>query len=219
MANAVDAVRSSGGPWANATGLIQIAPGLSAPGVAITFSANEQIFGENEPADFIYTVVSGATRTMRLLDDGRRHIGAFHLPGDVFGLERGNAHRFTAEAIVASKIALVRRATLERAAECDCLIAHRLRSLIAHELEDLQDHMLLLGHGNASQRVEQFLVRLARRTASATVDLPMSRCDIADHLGLTLETVSRTLNQLVRDRAIELPSVRRVVVRLPREDG
>jgi CRP/FNR family nitrogen fixation transcriptional regulator len=67
--------------------------------------------------------------------------------------------------------------------------------------------------------VEQFLVRLARRTASATVDLPMSRCDIADHLGLTLETVSRTMNQLVRDRAIELPSVRRVVVRLPQEDG
>lgn len=213
MTNAANAVRSNRCAWANATGLVQIAAGLAAPGVVINFTANEQIFGENEPADFIYTVVSGATRSVRLLDDGRRHIGAFHLPGDVFGLERGEAHRFTAEAVGGSRIGLVRRTVLERAAEQDSDVARRLRSLTANALEDLQDHMLLLGHRCASQRVELFLMRLARRAASATVDLPMSRCDIADHLGLTLETVSRSLNQLVRDRTIELPSVRRVVVR------
>jgi CRP/FNR family nitrogen fixation transcriptional regulator len=195
--------------------LYEIAPDLELPGFAMTFDANEEIFGEEEPADFVYKVVSGAVRTTRLLSDGRRLIGAFHLPGDVFGRECGETHRFSAEAVAPSQIALIRRSALERAAERDSGVARQLWSLTSHELEDLQDHMLLLGRKNAAERVGSFLLKLAKRASSAIVELPMSRGDIADHLGLTLETVSRTLSQLARDQAIALPSARRVVLRNP----
>jgi CRP/FNR family nitrogen fixation transcriptional regulator len=193
--------------------LIEIAADLALPGFAMNFDPNEEIFGEEEPADFVYKVISGAVRTTRLLSDGRRQIGAFRLPGDVFGLECGEVHRCSAEAVAPSEIALVRRTALERAAERDSGAARGLWSLTSHELEDLKDHMLLLGRKNAAERVGSFLLKLAARASSAIVELPMSRGDIADYLGLTLETVSRTLSQLVRDQTISLPSARRVVLR------
>lgn len=193
--------------------LIVVAPGLALPGFTMTFDANEEIFGEEETASYVYKVVSGAVRTTRLLSDGRRQIGGFHLPGDVFGLECGETHRFSAEAIAPSEVALVRRSELERAAERDGDAARQLWSLTSRELASLQDHMLLLGRKNAAERVGGFLLKLSKRACSATVELPMSRCDIGDHLGLTLETVSRTLRQFARDQAIALPSARRVVLR------
>ena len=196
-------------------GVVEIAPGLTLPGVTMTFDANEGIYAEEQPADFVYRVISGAVRTTRLLSDGGRQIGAFYLPGDVFGMQCGERHRFSAEAVMLSEIALVRRSALERAAESDSVTARRLWSLTSHELEDIQDHMLLLGRKDAAARVGHFLLRLATRASSAVVELPMSRGDIADHLGLTLETVSRTMSQLARDRAIALPSARRVVLRDP----
>jgi CRP/FNR family nitrogen fixation transcriptional regulator len=193
--------------------LIEIAPDLAAPGISMKLCANKEIFGEGDPADFVYTVMSGAARSSRLLSDGRRQIAAFHLPGDVFGFRYFKTHWYSAETIAPSEIGLVRRAALERAAERDSATARRLWSLTAQELEVLQDHLSLLGGKSAADRVGTFLLRLAKRTSSAVVDLPMSRGDIADHLGLTLETVSRTLGQLVRDKTIFLPSARRVVVR------
>lgn len=192
--------------------LIEIATGLELPGFLMTFDANEEIFGEEESADFVYKVVSGAVRTSRLMSDGRRQIGAFHMSGDVFGLECGETHRFSAEAVVDAEIALVRRTAVERAAERDTAAARELRALTSHELEDLQDHMMLLGCKNAAERVGSFLLKLAKRASSKVVDLPMTRCDIADHLGLTLETVSRTLSQMARDQSILLPNARRVVL-------
>jgi CRP/FNR family nitrogen fixation transcriptional regulator len=194
---------------------IELAPGLELPGFSMAFDPNEEIFGEEEPTDFVYKVISGAVRTTRLLSDGRRQIGAFYMPGDVFGLERGETHRFSAEAIALSEVALVRRSALERAAERDGAAARKLWALTSHELEDLQDHMLLMGRKNAAERVGSFLLKLARRGASGVIELPMSRGDIADHLGLTLETVSRTLSQMARDQSISLPSARRVVLRNP----
>lgn len=195
--------------------LIDIAPQLALPGFTVTYDPNEEIFGEEEDADFVYKVISGAVRTTRLLTDGRRQIGAFYMAGDVFGLEAGPAHRFSAEAIAPTEIGLVRRSALERAAENDSQAARQLRAITSHELEDLQDHMLLMGRKNAAERVGSFLLKLARRASSAIVELPMSRGDIADHLGLTLETVSRTFSQFVRDQVIGLPSARCVVLRNP----
>jgi CRP/FNR family nitrogen fixation transcriptional regulator len=193
----------------------ELAPGLDLPGFAMTFEPNEEIFGEEESADFVYKVISGAVRTTRLLSDGRRLIGAFYMPGDVFGRELGETHRFSAEAIAQSEVALIRRSAVERAAERDGAAARSLWELTSHELEDLQDHMLLMGRKNAAERVGSFLLKLARRASSGVVELPMTRCDIADHLGLTLETVSRTLSQMARDQWISLPSARRVVLRNP----
>lgn len=201
------------GPGPMPVKLVSIAPGLALPGVSVNFDANEEIFGEDRAADFVYKVVSGAVRTTRLLSDGRRQIAGFHLPGDVFGFERGPIHRFSAESIAPSEIILVKRAAIERAAERDGDAARQLWSLACRELEILQDHVLLLGHRNAADRVEGFLKQLAQRGSSAIVELPMSRSDIGDYLGLTLETVSRTLSQFVRVKIIALPSARRVVLR------
>jgi len=199
-------------PPALGGGLIEISPGLALPGVAMTFAANEEIYAEEQPVDFVYKVISGAVRTTRMLSDGGRQIGAFYLPGDVFGMQCGERHRFSAEAVTLSEIALVRRSTLERAAESDSVTARRLWSLTSHELEEIQDHVLLLGRKDAATRVSHFLLRLAMRVSSPIVELPMTRGDIADYLGLTLETVSRTMSQLARDQAIALPSARRVVL-------
>jgi CRP/FNR family nitrogen fixation transcriptional regulator len=192
---------------------IEIAQDLNLPGFVMSFAANEEIFGEEEPTDFVYKVVSGAVRTTRFLADGRRQIDGFHLPGDVFGLERGEAHRFSAEAIGGCEVALVRRKAVERAAESDVAAARRLWSLAADNLEQLQDHMLLLSRKNAAERVGAFLLELSARAGCRTVELPMSRGDIADYLGLTLETVSRTFSQFAREGLTELPTPRRVVIR------
>jgi CRP/FNR family nitrogen fixation transcriptional regulator len=193
--------------------MVSLTPRVSLPGFAMSFARNEEIFGEEEPADFVYKVVSGAVRTTRLLSDGRRQIGAFHLAGDVFGLERGETHRFSAEALTNSEIILVRRAALDRAAEQDCAVARELWALTSRDLERVEDHMLVLSRKNAAERVASFLLKLADRGGSANViELPMSRSDIADHLGLTIETVSRTLTQFERDAVISLPSTRRVLV-------
>ncbi|HEY1930214.1 MAG TPA: helix-turn-helix domain-containing protein [Caulobacteraceae bacterium] len=192
---------------------IEIAQDLNLPGFIMGFAPNEEIFGEEEPTDFVYKVVSGAVRTTRFLADGRRQIDAFHLAGDVFGLERGEAHRFSAEAIGECEVALVRRKAVERVAESDVAAARRLWSLAADNLEQLQDHMLLLSRKNAAERVGAFLLELSARASCRTVDLPMSRGDIADYLGLTLETVSRTFSQFAREGLIELPTPRRVVIR------
>jgi CRP/FNR family nitrogen fixation transcriptional regulator len=192
--------------------LVSVAPGLALPGVSMNFDANEEIFGEDRTADFVYAVVSGAVRTTRLLSDGRRQIAGFHLPGDVFGFERGRRRRFSAAAITPSEIAVVRRSAVEFAAERDGEAARQLWALACRELEILQEHVLLLGHRNAADRVEGFLRQLAQRRSSAIVDLPMSRSDIGDYLGLTLETVSRTLSQFARVKIIAMPSARRVVL-------
>jgi CRP/FNR family nitrogen fixation transcriptional regulator len=187
---------------------------LSLIGAMMPFGRNTEIYAEDEPAEYIYKVVSGAVRTYKLLNDGRRQIGAFHLPGDVFGLEAGNENHFSAEAIVDSTILVVKRNAVTALAMRDSEVARELWTLTAKHLERAQDHMLLLGRKNAQERLAAFLLEMSKRLAGEnTVDLPMSRQDIADYLGLTIETVSRTLTQLESDAAIDLPTSRRIHLR------
>jgi CRP/FNR family nitrogen fixation transcriptional regulator len=194
--------------------LFDLTDGVTAPGFVMAFSRNEEIYGEGESADFVYKVVSGAVRTTRILADGRRQIADFHLAGDVFGLEDGEAHGLCAEAITDCRIALVKRVALERIADHDCGAARKLRGLTAGDLRRLQGHMLLLGRKGAVERVAAFLLEMSQRApAGEAVDLPMSRTDIADYLGLTIETVSRSMTQLERDGCIGLPSSRHVELR------
>jgi CRP/FNR family nitrogen fixation transcriptional regulator len=156
-----------------------------------------EIFGEAEPAEYLYQVIDGAVRSYKLLWDGRRHIGAFHLTGDIFGLENGEAHRFTAEAIVETTVRLAKRTSLANVAEHDAAIARDLLKMTATNLQHAEDHMLLLGRKTALERVAAFLLEMDRRlTAAGVMALPMCRRDIADYLGLTLETVSRALSVL-----------------------
>jgi CRP/FNR family nitrogen fixation transcriptional regulator len=156
-----------------------------------------EIFGEGEPAEYVYQVVEGAVRSYKLLSDGRRQIGAFHLAGDMFGLENGDAHRFTAEAIVDTAVRLVKRVSLAHVAENDATIARDLLNMTATNLRHAEDHMLLLGRKTSLERVAAFLLEMdCRLTAAGVMALPMCRRDIADYLGLTLETVSRALSTL-----------------------
>jgi CRP/FNR family nitrogen fixation transcriptional regulator len=173
-------------------------------GTPIRISLNEfsyrkgaEIFGEKEPADYVYQVASGAVRSYKLLSDGRRQIGAFHLVGDIFGLEIGTEHRFTAEAIIDTTVRLLKRRSLELVAGSNVTVARNLLSMTTNNLRHAEDHMLLLGRKTSLERVAAFLIEMDRRsTAAGILALPMCRRDIADYLGLTLETVSRALSRL-----------------------
>ena len=156
-----------------------------------------EIFGEAEPAEYVYQVIDGAVRSYKLLSDGRRQIGAFHLVGDIFGLENGGMHRFTAEAIVDTTVRLVKRVSLAHVAETDATVARDLLNMTANNLQHAENHMLLLGRKTSLERVAAFLLEMdSRLTAAGVMALPMCRRDIADYLGLTLETVSRALSVL-----------------------
>jgi CRP/FNR family nitrogen fixation transcriptional regulator len=182
-------------------------------GAPMTFGRNGEIYGEGEPADYVYKVVSGTVRTYKILADGRRQIGSFYLAGDVFGLEVGEQHAFSAEAVAESKILVVKRSALVGLAARDGGVARELWTLTGRELARVQEHILLLVK-TAQERVVGFLLEMAdRRPAGDAIDLPMSRQDIADYLGLTIETVSRTLTNLENEAAIELPNSRRIVLR------
>jgi len=196
-----------------AGGTVRLADSIELPGFSMRFDRDEEIFGESESADFVYKVVSGAVRSFRVLSDGRRQITGFHLPGDVFGLELGADHRCSAEATVSSEIALVRRTALGRLAAADLAAAGQLLAMTGAELNQAREQALLLGRKSAVERVASFLLEMtARAPAERGTELPMSRSDMADYLGLTIETVSRTLTQVEREHAITLQTARRIVL-------
>jgi CRP/FNR family nitrogen fixation transcriptional regulator len=179
-----------------------------------SYKKDEEIYGEDEPSDYVYQVIRGSVRSYKLLSDGRRQIGAFYLPGDVFGLESGPVHRLTAEAVDNTTVRLVKRQSLERAAEVAINVARSLWTITAGELRHAENHMLLLGRKNAMERVASFLLEMDRRLAVAgMMALPMSRRDIGDYLGLTLETVSRAFSQLHEEGVLGLPGARQIVLR------
>jgi CRP/FNR family transcriptional regulator, nitrogen fixation regulation protein len=196
-----------------AVGTHALAGPIEMMGASMSFARNAEICGENEPADYLYKIVSGTVRTSKILSDGRRQIGAFYFRGDIFGLEMGEEHAFSAEAITDVKVLVIKRSAVVALAERDNDVARQLWELTGRELGRAQDHLLLLVK-TARERVVSFLLEMAARVpADDAVDLPMSRQDIADYLGLTIETVSRTLTQLENSAAIELPSSRRIVLR------
>src|SRR6478752_1221991 len=167
--------------------------------IEFKYSMGTEIFGEAEPAAYIYQIVEGGVRSHKLLSDGRRQIGAFHLPGDIFGLENGGFHRFTAEAILDTTVRLVKRQSLERVAKTDPAMVRSILTTTTDNLQHVENHMLLLGRKTARERVAAFLLEMnGRLTAAGVMALPMSRRDIADYLGLTIETVSRALSEFHR---------------------
>jgi CRP/FNR family transcriptional regulator, nitrogen fixation regulation protein len=179
-----------------------------------SYGKDEEIYGEDEPSEYVYQVIRGAVRTYKLLSDGRRQIGAFHLPGDVFGLDSGSTHRLTAEAITDVIVRLVKRRSLEVAAGSNVRVAHHLWTMTTGDLRHAEDHMLLLGRKTAMERVATFLLEMDRRLAKAgMMALPMSRRDIGDYLGLTLETVSRALSELNDRGILTFSGARQIVLR------
>jgi CRP/FNR family nitrogen fixation transcriptional regulator len=182
-------------------------------GGTMSYPRNAEIFGETEPAEYLYKVISGSVRTYKILSDGRRQVGGFYIPGDIFGLEFSDEHTLSAEAITDAKVLVIKRSALDTLAGHDSAIARQLFALTGRELSRVQNRILLLMK-SAQERVASFLLEMAERVpAGNAIELPMSRQDIADYLGLTIETVSRTLTSLESSAAIEVPSSRRIVLR------
>jgi CRP/FNR family nitrogen fixation transcriptional regulator len=182
-------------------------------GVPMKFGAGTEIYGEGEPVEYVYEVVHGAVRTVKVLTDGRRTLGGFYFAGDIFGLEEGDEHSLTAEAIVDTAVRVIRRRTLIRIAGYDRDLARELFGATGREIARVHNHALMLIK-TAQERVGSFLIEMADRISIGDlVVLPMSRQDIADYLGVTIETVSRTFTILEGTAAIALPNARAVVLR------
>jgi CRP/FNR family nitrogen fixation transcriptional regulator len=188
------------------------APGaeLGPMGVRMSFARDEEIYAQEEQADLVYRVVSGAVRITCLMADGRRHVAGFHFAGEFFGMESGENHAFSAEALCDTVVAVAKRRLVERDSEMERL----LWTSTARELSRIHAHMLLLSRKTACERVATFLMEMAdRQGRKDKLFLPMGRQDIADYLGLTIETVSRMMTRLQADRLIEMDDPRHVRIR------
>jgi len=164
-------------------------------GVSMSFAKGREIFGQDQDADLIHALASGAVRTTHMLSDGRRQIGNFYYGGDVIGPETRAVHRFSAEALADCTIRVVKRSTLHMV-DRDGELESAIREATRRELERTQEHLLTLGGKTACQRVASFLMSMAEPHAAVRVSLPMTRQDMADYLDLTIETVSRMVTQL-----------------------
>ena len=170
------------------------------------FPAGSEIYAQGEKAGAFYQVEFGAVRIYRLLADGRRQISAFHLAGETFGFEAGTTHHFFAEAINATGVRVIRLST-------GADMSHQLLPLALKGLTRAQEHLLVLGRQNAIERVAAFLVDMVERQGGLRqVELPMSRTDIGDYLGLTIETVSRVFTRLKDKGVIRLLNLRSVEI-------
>ena len=182
-------------------------------GGAVLYPRDVEIFGESEPADYFCKIVSGAVRTYTILADGRRQVSAFFLRGEFFGLEANETRTSSADSIIDSKVLVIKRSIAMQLAQTDEEIARQIWTIWDEELRISQAHGSLLVK-NAKERVAAFLLEMADRFSGADhVELPMSRRDIADYLGVTIETISRMLADLESHGAISLAGSRRVVLR------
>jgi CRP/FNR family nitrogen fixation transcriptional regulator len=187
--------------------------GMAIAGQVLNFAQDSEIYAECSEVRSFYKVVSGVVRTCKFLSDGRRQIGGFHRAGEIFGLELGAFHSLSAEAVSDCTVVAYRWRGLHQMTAQGGQLAPQIFSFAMQCLQRAQDHALLLGRRSAAQRVAAFLLEAAgREGAEHTVHLAMTRQDIADYLGLTIETVSRTLSQFERDGLIGLRSTRLLVL-------
>jgi len=171
--------------------------------------ADSEVFAEGDSADVFFKIASGTIRTCKFLNDGRRQIEAFYTAGDVFGFELEDARILGAEAVTDCNVITYRRHGVEAAALHDEVLARQLLSFAMQSVTHAQKHAFLLGRRAAAEKVSSFLLAWATRHGrQGHVELPMSRQDMADYMGLTIETVSRTLSQMERDGLIAIPNAR-----------
>ena len=178
---------------------------------SVELGPGDPLFDEGEPAKHVFNVTAGAIKIYKLLADGRRQMTGFLFPGDFLGLANDDNYAYSAEAVTYSTLCRFPRVKLEPLLERYPKMEHRLLGMASHELAVAQEQMLLLGRKNAREKVASFLLMLSRRAEqrgqpSNPISVPMSRNDIGDFLGLTTETVSRTITQLKSSGAISLLS-------------
>lgn len=190
---------------------------LDAIGSTFAVKKGAAIFEEGEPAQHYYQVTQGTVRVYKLMEDGKRQIVTFALTGDFFGFGSGDEHDFSAEAITDCTIRRFSKAQAAALLCQDAALGNRLFAVVRDQLVAAQQRLVVVGRKTAKARVASFLDMLCARksgtSAASVIDLAMGRSDIADYLGLALETVSRTLSQLRESRVIDLPTPQHVVVR------
>ena len=175
-------------------------------------AAGETIFCEGDESHSVFEIISGMVRLLKLLPDGRRQVTGFLCAGHLIGLAPEGTWIYTAEAITDVALCRYHRFAFERLIDILPGFARRVLTATSHELRVAQDQMLLLGRKTAAERVASFLLLMADQQHGEEISVPMGRNDIADYLGLTIETVCRTLTQLKRDGLIELPTHGRIVI-------
>jgi CRP/FNR family transcriptional regulator, nitrogen fixation regulation protein len=183
-------------------------------GARRSFARNEEIFAEGAAADCWFKVVSGTVRLCKLLADGRRHIAEFFFAGDCFGFDNMPERLFSAEAVGDVIVMRYPRRTTERLIDDNPMLARGLRDMTLRDLANAQIRMLMLGRMSAPERVATFILDMfERRDGGRTVELPMSRNDIADYLGLTIETVCRVMSAFKRSGTIGIPTPHSIELR------
>lgn len=180
-------------------------------------AAGESLYFEGDDASFVYEVLEGVLRTSKVLCDGRRLVVSFNFPGQIVGISHDRTQHATCEAIAPAKVAVIKRSALSLIVKDRPEFAEQLLQFTAESLNTMQDHFLVLGRKCASEKIASFLLALAQResvseTGSVSFRLPMTRSDIADYLGLTIETVSRNLTALKNQGVIDLPQTNLVQV-------
>lgn len=185
-------------------------------GARTHFARNETIFNQDDPAAQVYRIVSGTVRLCRYMPDGRRYIVDFLLPGDLMGFVESPDLPASAEAVTDVTLVAFPRVCFDRLAEENPAVRTQLLCHLSANLLTAQQHLFVLGCQKARERVASFLLRLADRTdlvCGDRLDLPMSRQDIADHLGLTIETISRTITALRGEGIVLIPNSNQIVLR------
>lgn len=183
-----------------------------------TIEERELLFSEHDRRTHMYRVESGAVAVYKIMPDGRRQIVGFAYPGDLIGLEAHDTYRFNAQAMRPTRVRCVRWATLQHIARQDPEFGLKLYDAVSLELAAAHDLLLATGRRSATERVTTFLLAMSRRNERCdrdplVLDLPMTRSDIGDFLGLTIETVSRTFTKLRRQKVIDLAQITRVHLR------
>jgi len=176
----------------------------------LDINPGETIINEADPAEFIFNVTGGAMKLYKLMPDGRRQITGFLFSGSFLGVSDHSEYAYTAEALTSTTLCRFPRKQFENLLAEFPSIGQRMVSILMDDLAGAQSQMLLLGRKTARERVASFLILLASRTKKTEVEptllpIPMNRVDIADFLGLTIETVSRTLTGLKKDGIISIP--------------
>ncbi|MEQ8332458.1 cyclic nucleotide-binding domain-containing protein [Nisaea sp.] len=176
---------------------------------SVELAAGEPIVNEGDPADFVYTLTAGTIRLYKLLADGRRSVTGFLFPGDFLGVSHRDTYGFSAEAITPATLCQFPRTKLEALLQEIPTLEHRLFARASEEMSLMQEQIVLLGRKTAAERVASFFRGLAARQVKRylpanPVSVPMTRTDIADYLGLTTETVSRTITQLKNRKLISI---------------
>ena len=181
----------------------------SGSGAVRLLAPYDALFREGDDTTAFYEILSGAVRAYKIFPDGRRQIVAFAFPGDIVGFGHGDTYRFDCDALTTTRVRVIHKQSLLRAMRDRPELAEKLLDVARGEVETLQDLSLLLCRKTAIERIASFLLAMARKSADPAsgerLALPMCRADIADYLGLTIETVSRNMTRLRTLRIIELP--------------